>query len=245
MRASPCIAPWLWAAKGAGVGRALNFLSFMGTALLPLRRVAEPDVIFVRSPPITLFMTALAYRRRFPRALLVFNIADQWIEVMRDFGVITNRRLLAGLTSYARFCYARADLLTAATSGLVDDLVLRHGVPATKVLLLPNGSATLTRLQTTPPPSGCWQRTTCTAASSPCASAPMAISTAWKRSSTPRAVSPICATWSCFWSATARKTRLIELARARGLDNVRFADPIPAAAVLPLYRRFCRPQHAA
>ena len=35
----------------------------------------------------------------------------------------------------------------------------------------------------------------------------------------------------------SEKARLIELARARGLDNVRFADPIPAAAVLPLYRR--------
>ena len=131
---------WLWAAKGAGVGRALNFLSFMGTALLPLRRVADPDVIFVKSPPITLFLTALAYRRRFPRALLVFNIADQWIEAMRHSGVITNRRVLAGLGRYARFCYARADLITAATCGLVDDLVLRQGIPAGKVLLLPNGA---------------------------------------------------------------------------------------------------------
>jgi colanic acid biosynthesis glycosyl transferase WcaI len=85
---------WLWAAKGAGMGRALNFLSFMAAALLPLRRVTRPDVIFVESPPLTLVLTALAYRQRVPQALLVLNIADQWIDAMRDFGIVTNRRVL-------------------------------------------------------------------------------------------------------------------------------------------------------
>ena len=228
---------WLWAAKGAGVGRALNFLSFMGTALLPLRRVAEPDVIFVESPPITLFMTALAYRRRFPRALLVFNIADQWIEVMRDFGVITNRRLLAGLTSYACFCYTRADLLTAATSGLVDDLVLQHGVPAAKVLLLPNGAdadavaddATAERLLAAYDLQG-RQLAVCIGTHGYIHGMETLLDAAGCLTDLRDLVVLLVGDGS-------EKARLIELARARGLDNVRFADPIPAAAVLPLYRR--------
>jgi glycosyltransferase involved in cell wall biosynthesis len=228
---------WLWAAKGAGVGRALNYLSFMGTALLPLRRVAEPDVIFVESPPITLLLSALAYRRRFPRALLVFNIADQWIEVMRDFGVITNRRVLAGLARYARFCYARADLITAATCGLVDDLVLRQGVPAARVLLLPNGAdadavsddATAERLLDAHDLRG-RRLAVCIGTHGYIHGMDTLLDAAACLADLPDLVVLLVGDGS-------EKARLIELARARGLNNVRFADPIPAAAVLPLYRR--------
>jgi colanic acid biosynthesis glycosyl transferase WcaI len=35
----------------------------------------------------------------------------------------------------------------------------------------------------------------------------------------------------------SEKPKLVGLARTRGLSNVRFADPVPPAAVLPLYRR--------
>lgn len=228
---------WLWAAKGAGVGRAVNYLSFMGTALLPLRRVAEPDVIFVESPPITLFLTALAYRKRFPRALLVFNIADQWIEAMRHFGVITNRHLLAGLASYVRSCYARADLITAATCGIVDDLVHREGVPAPKVLLLPNGTnahaadddATVERLLDA---HDLRRRHLAVSIGTHGYIHGMEtlLDAAASLTDLPDLVVLLVGDGS-------EKAKLVELARARGLTNVRFADPIPPTAVLPLYRR--------
>ena len=228
---------WLWAAKGAGAGRALNFLSFMGTALLPLRLVAEPDVIFVESPPITLFLTAFAYRRRFPRALLVFNVADQWIDAMRDFGVITNRRVLAGLARYARFCYARADLMTAATCGIVDDLVLRQGVPAAKVLLLPNGAdahaaiddAAVERLLDAHDLRR-RQLAVCIGTHGYIHGMETLLDAAACLTDLPDLAVLLVGDGS-------EKARLIKLAQARGLTNVRFADPIPPAAVLPLYRR--------
>jgi putative colanic acid biosynthesis glycosyltransferase WcaI len=68
---------WVWAAKGAGLGRVLNFLSFMVMALLPLRRVAAPDVIFAESPPPATFVTGFVYRGRFPKALLVPTIGSR------------------------------------------------------------------------------------------------------------------------------------------------------------------------
>ena len=233
---------WLWAAKGAGLGRVLNYVSFMGTALLPLRRVAEPDVIFVESPPITLFLTALAYRRRFPRALLVFNIADQWIEAMRDFGVITNRRVLAGLARYARFCYARADLVTAATAGIVDDLVLRQGVPAGKVLLLPNGADAAAAADNAAVDDAAVERlleahglqrrrlAVCIGTHGYIHGMETLLDAAACLTDLPDVVVLLVGDGS-------EKAKLVELARARGLANVRFADPIPPAAVLPLYRR--------
>jgi glycosyltransferase involved in cell wall biosynthesis len=235
---------WLWAAQGAGLGRVLNYASFTLTALLPLRRVAEPDVIFVESPPITLFLTALAYRRRFPRALLVFNIADQWIEAMRDFGVITNRRVLAGLARYARFCYARADLITAATSGIVEDLVLRQDVPAGKVLLLPNGADAPAAVDRAAGDDAVVERlldahdlrgrrlAVCIGTHGYIHGMETLLDAAACLTDLPDVVLLLVGDGS-------EKAKLIELARARGLANVRFADPIPPAAVLPLYRRAC------
>ena len=228
---------WLWAAKGAGIGRALNYLSFMGTALLPLRRVAEPDVIFVESPPLTLFLTALAYRQRFPRALLVLNIADQWIDAMRDFGVITNQRLLAVLGGYARFCYARAGLVTAATCGIANDLIHRQGVPATKVLLLPNGAdahaasdnATVERLLEANRLHGC-RLAVCIGTHGYIHGMETLLEAAACLADLSNLIVLLVGDGS-------EKTKLVELARARGLTRVRFADPIPPAAVLPLYRR--------
>jgi glycosyltransferase involved in cell wall biosynthesis len=214
----------------------------MATALLPLRRVAAPDVIFVESPPITLFLTALAYRRRFPRALLVFNIADQWIEAMRDFGVITNRRVLAGLARYARFCYARADLITAATCGIVDDLVRRQGIPAGKVLLLPNGADAPAAVDDAASDAAVVERlldahglqrrhlAVCIGTHGYIHGMETLLDAAARLTDLPDLVVLLVGDGS-------EKAKLIELARARGLANVRFADPIPPAAVLPLYRR--------
>lgn len=227
---------WLWAAKGSGIGRMLNYLSFMGTALLPLLRVARPDVIFVESPPLTLFLAGLAYRRRFPHALLVHNVADQWIEAMRDFGVITNPRVLAGLERYARFCCERADLVTTVTHHIVDDLIREQGLPADKVLLLPNGAEPATPGDETAAEQlldrlGLRGRplALCIGTHGYIHGMEILLDAAAALSDLPDLVVLLIGDGS-------EKTRLVELARARGLANVRFADPVPAAAVLPLYR---------
>jgi colanic acid biosynthesis glycosyl transferase WcaI len=228
---------WLWAAKGAGIGRILNFVSFMGAALLPLRRVSRPDVIFVESPPLTLFLTALVYRWRFPRALLVLNLADQWVEAMRDFGVVTNRRILAALLRYARFCYDQADLITAVTRGIADDLTRRQGVAATKVVLLPNGAdvdaqpdeAAAERLLDALGVRG-YRLALCAGTQGIAYGMETLLDAA-------AALSDIVDLVVLLVGDGSEKMKLRELARARGLANVRFADPVPAAAVLPLYRR--------
>jgi colanic acid biosynthesis glycosyl transferase WcaI len=228
---------WLWAAKGAGVGRLLNYFSFMGTALLPLLKVGRPDVIFVESPPMTLFLTGLAYRLRFPRALLVYNIADQWIEAMRDFGVIANPRILAGLGRCVRFCYDRADLITTVTRGIVDDLIGHQGLPADKVLLLPNGADPATPgdeavAEELLAKLGLTDRrlALCIGTHGYIHGMDTLLDAAAALTDLPDLVVLLIGDGS-------EKARLIELARARRLANVRFADPVPAAAVLPLYRR--------
>jgi glycosyltransferase involved in cell wall biosynthesis len=228
---------WLWAAKGAGIGRLLNYGSFMITALLPLPSVGRPDVIFVESPPITMFLTGLAYRRRFPRALLVNNVADQWIEVMRDLGVVSSPRILGWLHGFVRFAYRRADLITTVTHRIVDDLIRNQGVAAEKVLLLPNGAdpampgdeAAAEQLLVD---LGLSDRrlALCIGTHGYIHGMEALLDAAAELADLPDLVILLIGDGS-------EKGRLVELARARGLDNVRFADPVPPAAVLPLYRR--------
>ena len=228
---------WLWAAKGAGIGRLLNYGSFMITALLPLPSVGRPDVIFVESPPITMFLTGLAYRRRFPRALLVNNVADQWIEVMRDLGVVSSPRILGWLHGFVRFAYRRADLITTVTHRIVDDLIRNQGVAAEKVLLLPNGAdpampgdeAAAEQLLVD---LGLSDRrlALCIGTHGYIHGMEALLDAAAELADLPDLVILLIGDGS-------EKGRLVELARARGLDNVRFSDPVPPAAVLPLYRR--------
>ena len=228
---------WLWAAKGAGIGRLLNYGSFMITALLPLPSVGRPDVIFVESPPITMFLTGLAYRRRFPRALLVNNVADQWIEVMRDLGVVSSPRILEWLHRFVRFAYRRADLVTTVTHRIVDDLIRHQGLPAEKVLLLPNGAdpaipgdeAAAEKLLAD---LGLSDRrlALCIGTHGYIHGMEALLDAAAELADQADLVVLLIGDGS-------EKGRLVELARARGLGNVRFADPVPPAAVLPLYRR--------
>jgi glycosyltransferase involved in cell wall biosynthesis len=229
---------WVWAAKGAGLGRVVNFLSFMAMALLPLRKVAKPDVIFVESPPFTTFLTGLAYRWRWPCVLLVFNLADHWIEAMRDMGLLGSPRLLAGLTRYARFCYRRADLVTTVTQTIVDDLVARHGVPADKLVLLPNGSDASTgpaddaaaERVLAPVLRPGQQLALCVGTHGYIHGMEVLLAAAADLADRPELVFLLVGDGS-------EKARLVELARARGLANLHFADPVPPAAVPALYRR--------
>jgi colanic acid biosynthesis glycosyl transferase WcaI len=228
---------WLWAAKGAGMGRALNYLTFMAAALLPLRRVTRPDVIFVESPPLTLLLTALAYRQRFPQALLVLNIADQWIDAMRDFGVVTDQRVLTLLGRFARFCYGRADLITAATDGIVDDLIQRQGVPATKVLLLPNGAETAANTDEAAADRLLDRLALRGRRLALCVGTHGYIHDMATLLEAAAALADLPDLVMLLVGDGSDKARLIELARTRRLSNVRFADPIPPETVLPLHRR--------
>ncbi len=228
---------WVWAAKGAGVGRVLNFLSFMVMALLPLRRVTAPDVIFVESPPFTTFVTGFAYRWRFPKALLVLNLADQWIEAMRDMGLLGNPRVLALMTRYAQACYRRADLVTTVTQTIVDDLVQRQGVPADKVVLLPNGAdcdgtadeATAERVVGPLLRPG-QKLALCVGTHGYIHGMDVLLDAAAALADRPDLVVLLVGDGS-------EKARLVELARARNLANLHFAAPVPPDAVPALYRR--------
>ena len=130
---------WAYPAQGGGWQRVLGYLSFAVLALSFLLAARRPDVIFVESPPLTLAVTGFLYRLRFRGAKLVFNVADLWPDLARDFGLLRDGALLRLLYRLEAFAYHTADFVTYVPQAYHTILAGAKGVPAEKLLYLPNG----------------------------------------------------------------------------------------------------------
>jgi putative colanic acid biosynthesis glycosyltransferase WcaI len=156
---------------------------------------------------------------------------------MRDMGLLGNPGVLALLTSYARYCYRRADLATTVTQIIVDDLVQRQVAPADKVVLLPNGADSngptdnTTAERLVGPLFRPGQRLAlCVGTHGYIHGMEVLLEAAAAMADRPDLVFLLVGDGS-------KKARLVELARSRSLPNLYFADPVPPAAVPALYRR--------
>lgn len=132
---------WAYPAQGGGGRRIAGYLSFAALALGFAFSVRRPEVIFVESPPLTLALTGYVLRLRFPDAKLVFNVADLWPDLARDFGLLRPGALLSALYRLEAFAYRTADFVTYVPAAYRDILASAKAVPAGKLLYLPNGVA--------------------------------------------------------------------------------------------------------
>ncbi|MGH2603006.1 MAG: glycosyltransferase family 4 protein, partial [Dehalococcoidia bacterium] len=128
---------WLHAATGAGASRLASYLSFSATALAGALLGRRPDVVFVESPPLFLGVTGWLLARRW-RTRLVFNVSDLWPDSVRDLGLMSSAALLGAAEALERWVYARSAVVSVATKG-IGDAIVQKGVPADRVVLLPNG----------------------------------------------------------------------------------------------------------
>jgi glycosyltransferase involved in cell wall biosynthesis len=140
---------WLYATPNTGmVKKTLGHLSFMITSLvLGFRRVGKPDVVVVSSPTFFSVFSAWALAR-FKRAALVVEVRDLWPAIFVELGVLRNRRVIGVLEALELAAYRAAAGVVVVTEGFRDDLV-RRGVPAAKVHVIPNG-ADLDRFSSAP-----------------------------------------------------------------------------------------------
>ena len=134
---------WLLTATGVGLPRLVSYLSFTITGLLGAMRARKPDVVFVESPPLFLGLAGWIAARRFGAAL-VLNISDLWPDSVRDMGVMRRGPWLGLGEWLERILYRRAAAVTAVTEGIRDRLITVKGVPAPRVMYLPNGVDGLT-----------------------------------------------------------------------------------------------------
>lgn len=128
---------WMYAAMGTGLKRLASYLSFTASSVLGLVRSRKPDLVIVESPPLFLAATAVAYGmvRRVP---VVMNVADLWPDAAVEVGALSEGRVLSFAHWLERHLYRRCAAISTVTDG-VRDRLLEKGVPAAKVVMLPNG----------------------------------------------------------------------------------------------------------
>jgi glycosyltransferase involved in cell wall biosynthesis len=98
------------------------------------------DVIFANSPP--LFVAAAGWILSVVcRTPFVMEVQDLWPESAVVLGELRNPRFIRWATWLEERCYRRASRIIAVTQGILERLVAR-GVPASKVVLVSNGSNT-------------------------------------------------------------------------------------------------------
>jgi len=132
---------YLYAAPNKGiVKRIANYLSFMFSSLICSSwRSGPADVVIGTSPQffvaVSAWITSLLKRAPF-----VFEVRDLWPEEIVAVGAIKNRLIIRMLEALEMFLYRRARMVVAVAQGTVDTLVKR-GIPAEKIILIPNGVA--------------------------------------------------------------------------------------------------------
>src|SRR5690606_2008039 len=125
--------------KGA-LGRALNYMSFALTSMLyGLFFAKRPSVIYAYHPPLTVGISA-AIIRFFRRAPMVYDIQDMWPDTLRATGMLSNERVLRGISRACDWVYKKADQLVVLSPGF-KRLLIERGVPESKIEVIYNWCA--------------------------------------------------------------------------------------------------------
>lgn len=116
--------------------RALTFAKF-ALRSMQFALVAGYDVVFATSTPLTAGLPGIAAStlRRKP---FVFEVRDLWPELPREMGVIKNPIVLSLMSILEWMSYHSASLCIGLAPGIVDG-IRRRGIPADRVLFIPNG----------------------------------------------------------------------------------------------------------
>ena len=121
----------------SGGKRALNFLSFAGSAaLLGSWLAPRVDAIYVIHPPLTIGVPA-GFLSRLRGVPFVYEIQDMWPETLRATGMVHSERILGLLGWYAKRVYRRAAAIRVISPGFRDNLVAK-GVPADRIHVISN-----------------------------------------------------------------------------------------------------------
>lgn len=122
-------------------GRLRGYLSFTFSSIWAGIFYAKDryDVILVTSPPLFAAISAvvLSWFKRLP---IVMEIRDLWPESAIDTGILTNRFLINLSYRFEKYIYKRARLISVLTPAFRDLLIVDKGIPAEKIVLIPNAA---------------------------------------------------------------------------------------------------------
>ncbi|MCL4734931.1 MAG: glycosyltransferase family 4 protein [Candidatus Omnitrophica bacterium] len=118
--------------------RLVCFFSFLLSSIYTaIFKAGKCDVVIATSPQIFVGLSGWIVSV-FKKAPYVLEIRDLWPESAIELGVLKNRYLIALSRSLERFLYKHADLLVAVSKS-IRDAIVQSGIPANRVILLPNG----------------------------------------------------------------------------------------------------------
>jgi glycosyltransferase involved in cell wall biosynthesis len=122
----------------SGWRRMLKFYQFARLAARVGKNLAAPDVVFATHTPLTVGLAGIALSRHFG-VPFVFEVRDLWPEALVNVGALKNPLAIWWLSRMAKKIYARAEHIVALSPGMKEGIV-RTGVPAEKVSVIPNAS---------------------------------------------------------------------------------------------------------
>jgi glycosyltransferase involved in cell wall biosynthesis len=122
----------------SGWRRMLKFYQFASLAGHIGKKLSKPDVVFATHTPLTIGLAGLALSRYFG-APFIFEVRDLWPDALVNVAALKNPWVIGWLKHMAKEIYAGADHIVALSPGMKEGIV-RAGVPAGKVTMIPNAS---------------------------------------------------------------------------------------------------------
>ncbi len=218
---------WLWASPYTrnDLKRVGNWLSFSRSLLRDAAAGPRPDVVIGSTPHLFAALAAQRLARR-ARAPFVLEVRDLWPESLAVGGRGKGPGY-AGLWALARFLYRVARRIIVLAQGAGDYLV-RSGVPARKIVFVPNGVDVSAFAGEKSPPRDAL-RLVYAGAHGPANGLDLVLDAAALLRDEPGV------SWLLVGDGPS-KAALLERAGREGLTSVQFADPVSKAAMPALLR---------
>jgi glycosyltransferase involved in cell wall biosynthesis len=122
----------------SGLQRMFKFYQFAWLACRVGKMLPAPDVVFATHTPLTIGLAGLTLSRYF-NVPFVFEVRDLWPDALVNLGALKNPLVIWWLEAMAKKIYAGAKHIVALSPGMKEGIV-RAGVPADKVTVIPNAS---------------------------------------------------------------------------------------------------------
>ena len=122
----------------SGLQRMFKFYQFAWLSCRIGKKLPAPDVVFATHTPLTIGLAGLTLGQYF-KVPFVFEVRDLWPEALVNVGALKNPLVIWWLARMAKKIYTGAKYIVALSPGMKDGIV-RAGVPADKVTVIPNAS---------------------------------------------------------------------------------------------------------
>jgi glycosyltransferase involved in cell wall biosynthesis len=120
----------------SGLQRMFKFYQFAWSACRIGKKLPAPDVVFATHTPLTIGLASLTLGQYF-KVPFVFEVRDLWPEALVNVGALKNPLAIWWLERMAKKIYAGAKHIIALSPGMKEGII-RTGVPADKVTVIPN-----------------------------------------------------------------------------------------------------------